>query len=109
MTKTLTIISSQTTPALLADTTEYAGLYVEHPADYDPAAITHEDVVQDTLVTVLQLTAEETDGMLCVVDAEGGVWWPSDEAGAEIAASADPADCAIRMCHQSPMRGRWAA
>ena len=44
---------------------------------------------------------------LVVVDTEGGVWWPREEAAAEIEAAEDPAQAAIEMCQAAPMRGVW--
>lgn len=37
----------------------------------------------------------------------GGRWRPNDEAAAEIAASDNPAETAVRLCHETPMRGTW--
>lgn len=49
-----------------------------------------------------------TDGW-SVTDPNGGRWWPSEAADEEIEASADPAETALRICRESPMRGRWIA
>ena len=42
-----------------------------------------------------------------VEDTDGGVWWPNDEANAEIMASADPQATALTMCEAEPTRGEW--
>ena len=42
-----------------------------------------------------------------VVDPQGGRWWPSDEAAAEIETAEDPAATAIRICEDAPHRGKW--
>ena len=42
-----------------------------------------------------------------VTDSEGGVWWPSEEAAAEILAAEDPEATAIRIVTTDPMRGEW--
>jgi hypothetical protein len=42
-----------------------------------------------------------------VRDAEGGIWWPEDEAQAEIKASADPENTALLIVTETPMRGAW--
>jgi hypothetical protein len=42
-----------------------------------------------------------------VDDQVGGVWWPSDEARAEIEASDDPAAKAVEICETEPERGEW--
>ena len=44
-----------------------------------------------------------------VADSDGGRWWPSAEALAEIRASSDPAAIAIRIATDQPMRGEWHA
>jgi hypothetical protein len=53
------------------------------------------------------LEAQENDGDFCVIDPDGGVWWPSDDAAAEINASSDPKATAIRIATENPMRGTW--
>lgn len=53
------------------------------------------------------LRAEGSDDSWSVVDPEGGVWWPSDEAADEIAAAQDSAAMAVRICTEQPMRGDW--
>ena len=55
----------------------------------------------------MTLYAEVMDDHLVVVDTEGGVWWPREEAAAEIAAAEDAAQAAIEMCQAAPMRGVW--
>ena len=54
-----------------------------------------------------QLKAIESVDGYSVQDPAGGRWWPRDEAAAEIAASADPAAAAVRICTTQPMRGAW--
>lgn len=44
-----------------------------------------------------------------VRDANGGVWWPSDEASEAIEGAADPEAEALRICREEPMRGVWAS
>lgn len=53
------------------------------------------------------MNAQVNDGIWTVVDPDGGIWWPSDEAAEEIAASADPESTAIRIATDEPMRGTW--
>ena len=55
----------------------------------------------------MTLHTERMDDHLVVVDTEGGVWWPLEEAAAEIAAAEDAAQAAIEMCQAAPMRGVW--
>jgi hypothetical protein len=55
----------------------------------------------------MKMKTRELDGTIVVVDDEGGVWTPNDDAAAEIMATADPQSAAIEMCQSSPMRGRW--
>jgi len=43
-----------------------------------------------------------------VVDPQGGVWWPGEEALEEIQASSSPEACAVSICMFRPMQGRWA-
>ena len=47
----------------------------------------------------------------CIVveDCEGGIWHPSDDAAAEIAATDDPCAAAVKMCRSAPGRGRWSS
>lgn len=58
--------------------------------------------------TTTTLTAEQLTYGWTVLDPEGGRWWPSEEAAAEIEAAADPAAEAVRIATQEPMRGTWA-
>jgi len=60
--------------------------------------------------TSSNLTAEfdSRDGWR-VIDSAGGIWWPSEEAAAEIEESSDPAALAVSICDARPMRGTWAA
>ena len=44
---------------------------------------------------------------IVVRDSEGGVWWPSDEARAEIEASPDPEATALMIAEDHPTRGAW--
>ena len=37
----------------------------------------------------------------------GQVWWPNEDAQAEIAAAEDPEEAVLAMCTNSPMRGEW--
>lgn len=53
------------------------------------------------------LTPEYHDDTVTVRDLEGGIWWPNDEASAEIMAAADPEKTAMRICDNEPMRGEW--
>ena len=54
------------------------------------------------------LTAIDTHG-IAVEDCEGGIWHPSDDAAAEIAATDDPCAAAVKMCRTAPLRGRWSS
>jgi len=53
------------------------------------------------------MTTSFNDDTITVTDAEGGIWWPNQEAEAEIMASEDPEAKAIEICHTQPMRGTW--
>ena len=44
-----------------------------------------------------------------VRDADGGTWFPNDDADAEIEASDDPAATAVTICRDEPMRGTWSS
>ena len=55
----------------------------------------------------MTLIAEKTSGMMTVRDTDGGRWFPSDEALAEIEASADQEAAALRICDEQPTRGEW--
>ena len=55
----------------------------------------------------MTIHAERMDDRLVVVDTEGGVWWPSEDAAAEIEAAEDAAQAALEMCQAAPMRGEW--
>ena len=61
-----------------------------------------------TTTTAAALYAILDGDQIGVVDPNGGIWWPSDEAQAEIGATADPEGEAILMCESSPMRGEWS-
>ena len=53
------------------------------------------------------LTATITEYIIRVDDEDGGAWFPSAEAEAEIRAAADPFAAAINICWSAPMRGTW--
>ena len=53
------------------------------------------------------LTADYADNIMTVIDADGGRWWPSEEAAAVIDGSSDPEWTAVRICRDEPMRGEW--
>jgi len=53
------------------------------------------------------MTTSFNDDTIIVTDTDGGVWWPSDEAEAEIMASDDPESKAIEIAETEPMRGTW--
>lgn len=55
----------------------------------------------------MTLIPETRHGVMTVLDTDGGRWWPSDEALAEIEASDDPEATALRICENEPMRGQW--
>ena len=55
----------------------------------------------------MTLHTEIMDDRIVVVDTEGGVWWPSKDAAAEIEAAEDPAQAAVEMSQAAPMRGVW--
>ena len=55
------------------------------------------------------LSAEENVYGWHVIDFRGGVWWPNDDASAEIEASDDPAAAAVRICEEADERGEWSA
>lgn len=58
-------------------------------------------------MTTTNFTADTIDNIITVIDAEGGRWFPSEEAQAEIESSANPEAAAIRICAEEPMRGTW--
>lgn len=55
----------------------------------------------------MSMIAQHYDGQIVVQDTDGGIWWPNEEAAAEIAAADDPEEVAIEMCESVPMRGTW--
>lgn len=60
-----------------------------------------------TQLTSSILTAEITDDTVRVRDPRGGVWYPDEEAEAEIRAASDPEARAIEIASTEPMRGTW--
>ena len=56
-----------------------------------------------------ELEAVEGNGTYGVRATAGGVWWPSEEAAEEIEAADNPAETALRICRDQPMRGKWHA
>ena len=56
----------------------------------------------------LTLAADTLHGILTVLDSDGGRWWPSADAQAEIAAASNPEAAAVEMCKTSPDRGELA-
>ncbi len=77
------------------DLTEHSGSW------YEGGTLVLEPVSEGTAY------AEQMADGWRVVDPDDGVWWPSDEAEAEIQASDDPAATAVRIATQDPMRGEW--
>lgn len=53
------------------------------------------------------LVAQCTSDGWRVKDPGGAVWWANEGANDEIAASANQAATALRICVEQPMRGRW--
>ena len=54
------------------------------------------------------LTAELLHGAWCVLDSDGGIWHPGDEATEEIARADAPKAVAEHICATEPMRGSWS-
>jgi len=54
------------------------------------------------------LRAEVRHDTWTVVDPAGGRWWPNARVSAELAAAEDPAAEVVRICTETPLRGRWA-
>ena len=68
------------------------------------------DAVRDAMWDqVGSLSAEENLNGWHVIDFRGGVWWPNDDASAEIEASSDPAAEVIRICEEADERGEWVS
>jgi hypothetical protein len=99
-------------------TNEQAAIYDRHDAHeckglMDGLRIRLENYTESTevyhpegwVICVIEPLLTWEDGW--VEDREGGVWHPSDEARAEIEASDDPAATAVRICHDTPLRGEW--
>ena len=59
-------------------------------------------------MTKSTMTAYEYSQGWSVEDSDGGIWWPSDEAKAEIEQSDDPESAAEIMCRTEPTRGEWS-
>jgi hypothetical protein len=55
----------------------------------------------------MTLIAEIRHKTWTVTDTEGGVWWPNDEASAQINAADNPEAEAVRIANTEPMRGTW--
>jgi hypothetical protein len=58
-----------------------------------------------TIPTTL-LAQNTTDGW-CVVDTDGGVWWPDTTAERVIERAPNPGQLARVLCHTEPTRGTW--
>lgn len=54
------------------------------------------------------LCVDDSGETAAVIDADGGIWRPSDEAQHQIDLAAYPGNEAIRICVEEPMRGGWA-
>jgi hypothetical protein len=52
-------------------------------------------------------TATRNTNSWTVRDPAGGVWWPDEDAAAEIESADDPAATAVRIATETPMRGTW--
>jgi hypothetical protein len=44
---------------------------------------------------------------MTVIDEDGGQWWPSEEAIAQINSASNPEAETLRICEEEPMRGTW--
>lgn len=53
------------------------------------------------------LTAEIGGYAVRVRDSHGGVWYPDEDAEAEIRAALDPKARAVEIARTTPMRGTW--
>lgn len=53
------------------------------------------------------LTAEIDGDTVRVRDSHGGIWYPDEEAEAEIRAASDPEAQAVEIARTTPMRGTW--
>jgi hypothetical protein len=53
------------------------------------------------------LIAQNTANGWCVVDADGGVWWPDTTAERVIERAPNPGQLARVLCHTEPTRGTW--
>ena len=53
------------------------------------------------------LAAEIDDDTVRVRDPRGGIWYPDEEAEAEIRAASDPEARAVEIASAEPMRGAW--
>ena len=42
-----------------------------------------------------------------VVDTDGGVWWPNEDARTELEHADDAAALAVVICQDAPTRGEW--
>lgn len=61
----------------------------------------------EQVVVPYGLRAEELADGWCVVDPDGGRWWPSEEAAREISEAPDSEDMAIHLCVTAVRRGAW--
>jgi hypothetical protein len=87
-----------------------AGLRYEECARLSVSARWAERVSNDPQVAVNEddlPLVERCHGEWTVADPNGGRWWSSAEARAEIEASADPQATALRICNKTPTRGKW--
>ncbi|KKL52216.1 hypothetical protein LCGC14_2287690 [marine sediment metagenome] len=57
--------------------------------------------------TLIAKPTDKSGSTWTVTDREGGVWIPSIEADADIAAATYPRLRAMEICTDSPMRGLW--
>jgi hypothetical protein len=60
-----------------------------------------------TQIKTNTMTAEQLTNGWTVIDEDGGQWWPSEEAIAQINSASNPEAEALRICEEDPMRGTW--
>ena len=68
------------------------------------------EMSNETMTTEQQqplIFADYIDGQYVAYDDAGGIWWPDDDARAEIERSSDPEARVREIAATQPMRGTW--
>ncbi len=81
---------------------EANGVTIDGPADAQDLECVAAETIEDT-----SARASKNIHGWHVIDSDGGIWWPGEDADREIEESDEPEQTALAIFKESPMRGIW--